>query len=680
MSFGWTASAAPAAPSSGPAASRAARGRAMSGLGCSGTGTGAASTGALGARLAAAPARCRRDRRRSALAAWRAPPLEPAPRAAAAAAARLLPRATDGPTSRRADVSARARAVTGETLAGDPAALLADVRAGQFRRLRSRELNEALQYLGRGANWRLVYDVFDQLLEPDDDPADAEAPSSPPNSHVATTVLSIAGRKGDLERVRSIFQWMRAQGPGRSAPTAYTYTAYIQAVGAAGRWREAFAAYRDMRADGISPTTHTYSALIRGGAKGGKVGANAAAALVEDMRLDGVSPDVPIASALICAYGVAGQFANAERMLRAVEAVTAEAYDERRAKEDGGVGASSTPTGGSSVSSGSSRRSRGGRRPDAKLYTEFLIAACRCGRPDAAAEVFESADFPRTTYTCTAAIKAYGECDAWEKAEELYERMTAEGGAVAPTGITHTAMLSAYEKCQRWERAVAFLSRLNERADAAAAAEKERTGVDPRASASGSNPGAVDAEELHFNIAMSACGKCGEWREAERLFREMLARGVTPTSVTYSTLIAAYGRGGEEARATRRFREMIERGLKPDDYTVVGLLLAPAGRGDLATCVETKEEMRRKHGVKATVHVYNELIRAASVGKRYETAVETYQAMVREGVEPNATTQELLADVGKKGVEYYEDQQLAASFGSLVAGLVGVAGMMAGRW
>ena len=125
---------------------------------------------------------------------------------------------------------------------------------------------------------------------------------------------------------------------------------------------------------------------------------------------------------------------------------------------------------------------------------------------------------------------------------------------------------------------------------------------------------------------------------------------------------------------------MIERGLKPDDYTVVGLLLAPAGRGDLATCVETKEEMRRKHGVEATVHVYNELIRAASVGKRYETAVETYQAMVREGVEPNATTQELLADVGKKGVEYYEDQQLAASFGSLVAGLVGVAGMMAGRW
>ena len=393
MSFGWSASAAQAAPSSGPAASRAARGRAMSGLGCSGSGTGAASTGALGARLAATPARCRRDRRRSALVAWRAPPSDPAPRAAGRRGREVIPRATVGPTPSPRGRLRRARTVTGETFAGDPAALLADVRAGQFRRLRSRELNEALQYLGRGANWRLVYDVFDQLVEPDPDPDRPQGAFLPPNAHVATTVLSIAGRKGDLGRVRSIFEWMRAQGPGRSAPTAYTYTAYIQAVGAAGRWREAFTVYRDMRAAGVSPTTHTYSALIRGAAKGGKVGANAAAALVEDMRLDGISPDVPIASALICAYGVAGPVTNAERMLRAVEAVTAKAYaNDAEAVAEAGEGRASG--GGASSVSGTSRRSRGGRRPDAKLYTEFLIAACRCGRPGRGGGGFRIGGFP----------------------------------------------------------------------------------------------------------------------------------------------------------------------------------------------------------------------------------------------------------------------------------------------
>jgi hypothetical protein len=54
--------------------------------------------------------------------------------------------------------------------------------------------------------------------------------------------------------------------------------------------------------------------------------------------------------------------------------------------------------------------------------------------------------------------------------------------------------------------------------------------------------------------------------------------------------------------------------------------------------------------------------------------------MVKAGVEPNATTRELLTRVGKNGVEYYEDKRIAASFGTLVASLVGVAGMMAGRW
>jgi hypothetical protein len=73
-------------------------------------------------------------------------------------------------------------------------------------------------------------------------------------------------------------------------------------------------------------------------------------------------------------------------------------------------------------------------------------------------------------------------------------------------------------------------------------------------------------------------------------------------------------------------------------------------------------------------------VRAADACASYETAVDIYQDMVKAGVEPNATTRELLTRVGKNGVEYYEDKRIAASFGTLVASLVGVAGMMAGRW
>lgn len=558
-------------------------------------------------------------------------------------------------TSPRAFSAKSSLATTSAEEGGD--AVAAGLAAGAYRSLRSRELNEALQYLGSGPHWRAVYDVFDSLCAA----ASAnEEGARTPNAYVATTVLSIAGRRGDLDRVRRTFEWMQAQGPGRSAPTAHTYTAYIQAAGNAGEWREAFSLFNEMRIGGVRPTSHTYSALIRAGAKGGRVGARAAVGLVEDMRTEGLTPDVPIASALISAYGVLGQFANAEKMLKAAEAaMVAEA---KKANASGGEDRAGT--------SGGSTGRRDGEvigappRSDPKLYTEFLIAACRCGRPEVAAEVFESANFPRTSYTCTAAIKAYGECQQWEKAEELYQSM-ARGGfmrGMAPTGITHTALLSAYEKCGQWQRAVAFLTQLKEK--------EADVGTRSR------------VKEIHYNITMSACGKCGEWARAERLFDEMVEHGVSPSTVTYSTLIAAYGHAGEEARANARFSEMLKRTdpvLAPDDYTCVGLMLAPAGRGDVHACLEIKRRMSEL-GVAPTVHVYNELIRAAEVAKRYELAVEIFQKMQAKGVEPNATTSELLKTVGKKGVEYYEDQQLAANFGTLVAGLVGVAGMMAGRW
>lgn len=530
-----------------------------------------------------------------------------------------------------------------------------------YRELTSRELNQELQTLGASQNWRFVFKIFDSLCENSSVSYSTRKERKGdacllPNSYIATTVLSIAGRHGDLDRVRSTWTWMRAQGPGRSAPTAWTYTAYIQAVGAFGRWEEAFDVYQEMRSEGVMPTSHTYSALIRAGAKGSRAGATAAVALVAKMRADGIKPDIPITSALICAYGVLGQYSNAERMLRAIGNRVGGSQGLQHAALD----TCFIFTEGSEEVSADALSSFS---PDARLYTEFIIAACRCGRPSAAVEVFQSPNFPKTSYTCTAAIKAYGELSEWERAEDIYVVMCKGGDCMAPNGITCSALLSAYEKCGQWRRAVVFLSRLRA----------------ARRSSPDENFNAFKIEEIHYNIAISACGKCGKWTYAERLFDEMVKYDVSQSTITYSTLIAAYGRSGEQKRASARYTEMLAKGLKPDDYTFVGLMLSPASCGNLNACLDIKEQMHA-HGVVPSVHVYNELIRAADVARRYETAVEIFQEMVKKGIEPNSTTRELVQEIGKKGVEYYEDQQTAANFASFVAGLVGVAGMMAGRW
>ena len=116
-----------------------------------------------------------------------------------------------------------ARASTGvETTTAEAvaAAAAADVASGKLASLRARA-EQALQHLGKGPNWRL-FDVFDQLRDAND---------AIPNAHVAT-VLSVAGRRGELRRVRGVMDWMKI-GAGRRADGVHA-TAYIQAVGAAG--------------------------------------------------------------------------------------------------------------------------------------------------------------------------------------------------------------------------------------------------------------------------------------------------------------------------------------------------------------------------------------------------------------------------------------------------------------
>jgi len=125
---------------------------------------------------------------------------------------------------------------------------------------------------------------------------------------------------------------------------------------------------------------------------------------------------------------------------------------------------------------------------------------------------------------------------------------------LAPSGFTHSALLSAYEKCGQWERAVMFLTQLRALQEEAAAAVvrgaaagaepgrvagvgKARGGAGTKRAGSaavGAGAGAAAAsaalprsivKEIHYNITMSACGKCGEAARAEILFREMQRHG-----------------------------------------------------------------------------------------------------------------------------------------------------------
>ena len=473
------------------------------------------------------------------------------------------------------------------------------------------ELKRATRELGatRGAN--VAARVFDEMSR-------AEREGSWPNAHVCTTVISSLAATGDADKALEVLAWMKAtsarggDGAKMCAPTTHTYTTCVRALDAAGRWKEALGMFEEMKTTGTRRNAHTYSALVRAGANGGRAGARAAVKLIPEMKKDSIEPDLAIASAVISAFGVLGSEDNARAMLRAIES--------------------------------------SGRGTDAKLYVDYITAMCRCGNYEEATEVFSRV--PRTTFTCTAVMKAYAETMDWQLAETLFVEMRRDGPP--PNDRTHTAILHAYEKSLQWERAVRLLNELT--------AERR-------------------AKEIHHNIVLSVLGKCTQWERAEVLFRDMRELyGIQPSRVTYSTLISAYGRSGKTELAREVFRQMLARRIPPDDYTFVGLMLGPALDGNFRECARIATEMKEEYGVEHTVHTYNALIQAADIAGNYDKAVEVYDELLRRGVEPNNTTRELVVAVGKRGANYYDRQQKTAAVASYAAGLVGVMGMALGRW
>lgn len=132
-----------------------------------------------------------------------------------------------------------------------------------------RKLNEKFRVFGKDDEFfQVVFLAFRKLVENS---------AKLPNAHIVTTVITVAGKRGYLSEADFAFGWSQTSCDSKLVrPTAFTYTAYIQAIGQNVRgdsWVLAFDIFDDMISNGLIPNVFTYSALIRTGVRGWKNGA-----------------------------------------------------------------------------------------------------------------------------------------------------------------------------------------------------------------------------------------------------------------------------------------------------------------------------------------------------------------------------------------------------------------------
>ncbi|WIA14814.1 hypothetical protein OEZ85_003296 [Tetradesmus obliquus] len=213
----------------------------------------------------------------------------------------------------------------------------------------------------------------------------------------------------------------------------------------------------------------------------------------------------------------------------------------------------------------------------------------------------------------------------------------AAAGSSSSHGVINEGVLSAlmmaYERGGKWREAVGVLARASS------------LGVVP-------GPGM-------FGTAISAAGKAGQLALADALFVQARGAGAADAS-TYESMIGVLGMAGDPARAELVFRAMQAAGHVPGEYAFCGLIAAHSLAGDAVSAMRVRQRLVAA-GCGAGVHVYNALIAAADRAGLYDKALELLRCMRRDGVAPDALTQQLAADIGRKGAATVEGQQITAA-------------------
>eukprot|EP00930_Biecheleria_cincta_P050442 TRINITY_DN3560_c0_g1_i2.p1 TRINITY_DN3560_c0_g1~~TRINITY_DN3560_c0_g1_i2.p1 ORF type:complete len:957 (-),score=222.17 TRINITY_DN3560_c0_g1_i2:112-2982(-) len=196
-----------------------------------------------------------------------------------------------------------------------------------------------------------------------------------------------------------------------------------------------------------------------------------------------------------------------------------------------------------------------------------------------------------------------------------------------------------------------------------------------------------------YNSLIDACARSGEMHRVQPLLEDMTSHDLSPNVITYSTVIKGYcsanrldeafallqdmktdsqlspdevtyntlldgcARTGLYDRGMSVLKEMCAAGMPPSNFTLSVLIKLATRAKQPAKAFELFDSIRKEYGIHPNVHVYNNLIQAATwytkgsaasgagvnnLGRDLATAMQTVERMFAEKVRPDARTYMLL--------------------------------------
>ncbi|XP_027338550.1 pentatricopeptide repeat-containing protein At4g16390, chloroplastic-like [Abrus precatorius] len=391
------------------------------------------------------------------------------------------------------------------------------------------------------------------------------------DGNVSSYMIPIYARTGNADVALNLYDRAKAE---KWRLHTVAFSALIKMYGMLENFDGCLNVYNDMKVLGVKPNMVTYKTLLY--AMGRAKRALEAKAIYEEMITSGFSPNWPTYAALLQAYCKARFHEDALRV-----------YKEMKEK---------------------------GMDVDVVLYNLLFDMCADVGCVDDAVEIFEdmksSGTCPPDSFTYSCLINMYSShvrlTESLDSSNSWEKRVS-------------TILMGLGDEVSQQD-AIFILNRMVNRNAASFVLRYFLNKIDPTR----------DKEVALYNVTLKVFRKYKDFEGAEKLFGEMLQRGVKPDNITFSTMINCACISGLPDKAVEWYEKMPGFGCEPD--------------GNYDQCLNIYQEMNVL-GVKPNVVTYNNLLGAILRAKKHRQAKTIYNEMKNNGVSPDFITYASLLEV-----------------------------------
>ncbi|CAJ1962688.1 unnamed protein product [Sphenostylis stenocarpa] len=146
-----------------------------------------------------------------------------------------------------------------------------------------------------------------------------------------------------------------------------------------------------------------------------------------------------------------------------------------------------------------------------------------------------------------------------------------------------------------------------------------------------------DKEVITYNVTLNLFRKSRDFEGAEKLFDEMLYRGIEPDNITYSTMVNCASVSGLPDKAVELFEKMSSIGYEPDGMTSSAIIYAYARTNNVDKALNLYDRAKAEKWRIDAVAI-SALIKMFSVAGNYDKCLKIYQEMKALGVKPSVAT------------------------------------------